>query len=260
MNSIDLEADLAKNLKRIEMLNARIDRLSDDNAITALADALSKVGRYQFPVYFNEVTREFFSRTAELEPPAMGSAMKALVANPNDAAALATVSADPRYNAMLRTTCVATMLNGGHASNALPQLAEANINCRLYPTDGAEEVRAQLAAAIADTSVDVMIKSQRPAAPPTALIPEVMQVVRDVTTELFGDIPVIPVMSTGATDGRFFRQRNVPVFGVSGLFLDPAVDARAHGRDERMPIRSFYEGQEFLWRLTTRLAAARTVQ
>ncbi len=232
----------------------------DDNAITSLADALSKVGRYQFPVYFNEVTREFFSRTAELEPPAMGSAMKALVANPNDAAALATVSADPRYNAMLRTTCVATMLNGGHASNALPQLAEANINCRLYPTDGAEEVRAQLAAAIADTSVDVMIKSQRPAAPPTALIPEVMQVVRDVTTELFGDIPVIPVMSTGATDGRFFRQRNVPVFGVSGLFLDPAVDARAHGRDERMPIRSFYEGQEFLWRLTTRLAAARTVQ
>src|SRR5215207_11641170 len=113
-----------------------------DNAITALADALAKVGRYNFPVRFNEATRAFFTKTADVEEPAIGRAMKALVANPNDAQALAAVSADPRYNAMLRTTCVATMLTGGHATNALPQLAEANINCRLFPTDTAEVVRA----------------------------------------------------------------------------------------------------------------------
>jgi acetylornithine deacetylase/succinyl-diaminopimelate desuccinylase-like protein len=122
-----------------------------DNAITALADALAKVGRYNFPVRFNEVTRAFFTKTADVEEPAIGRAMKAIVANPNDAQALAAVSADPRYNAMLRTTCVATMLSGGHATNALPQLAEANINCRLYPTDTV--VRATFEKLINDTTV-----------------------------------------------------------------------------------------------------------
>jgi acetylornithine deacetylase/succinyl-diaminopimelate desuccinylase-like protein len=124
-----------------------------DNAITALADALAKVGRYNFPVRFNEVTRAFFTKTADVEEPAIGRAMKAIVANPNDAQALAAVSADPRYNAMLRTTCVATMLSGGHATNALPQLAEANINCRLYPTDTVDVVRATFEKLINDTTV-----------------------------------------------------------------------------------------------------------
>jgi acetylornithine deacetylase/succinyl-diaminopimelate desuccinylase-like protein len=124
-----------------------------DNAITALADALAKVGRYTFPVRFNEVTRAFFTKTADVEEPAIGRAMKAIVANPNDAQALAAVSADPRYNAMLRTTCVATMLSGGHATNALPQLAEANINCRLYPTDTVDVVRATFEKLINDTTV-----------------------------------------------------------------------------------------------------------
>src|SRR6185369_16377313 len=115
-----------------------------DNAITSLADALSKVGRHEFPIKLNDVTRAFFARTADLEPPALGRAMKALVANPKDAAAGAIVAGDPRYSSMLRTTCVATMLSGGHATNALPQLAEANINCRIYPSESAEEVRAAL--------------------------------------------------------------------------------------------------------------------
>ncbi len=225
-----------------------------DNAITALADALSKVGRHQFPIQLNEVTRAFFSRTAELETPEMGRVMKALVANPQDAAAAAVVTRDPRYNAMLRTVCVATMLNGGHATNALPQLAEANINCRLYPTDTATRVRDELARVIADTAVQVIIRSQRPAAPPSPLLPEVMEPVTRITKELFGDIPVIPTMSTGATDSRFFRALGIPAFGVSGLFSDPTVDARAHGKDERMRVQSFYEGQEFLYRLTKALA------
>jgi acetylornithine deacetylase/succinyl-diaminopimelate desuccinylase-like protein len=227
-----------------------------DNAITALADALAKVGRHRFPIKLNEVTREFFTRTSELEAPELARAMKAIVANPNDAAAGATLGADPRYNAMLRTVCVATLLSGGHATNALPQLAEANINCRLYPTETAPEVRDELARVIGDTAVQVIIRSQRPPTPPSALIPEVMDPVRQITRDLFGDIPVIPVMSTGATDSRFFRAIGVPAFGVSGLFMDPTVDARAHGRDERMRIQSFFEGQEFLYRLTKALTSS----
>ena len=229
----------------------------DDNAITALADALAKVGRYKFPIEFNEVTRAFFSRIADLETPAMGRAMKALVADANDAAALKVVAADPRYNSMLRTTCVATGLTGGHATNALPQLAEANINCRLYPTASADSVRATFERLIADTTVHVLIKSQRPSTPIAGIPQELVQPVAKLTREMFGDIPVIPLMATGASDSRFFRARGVPAFGVSGLFSDPSVDARAHGRDERMSVKSYFEGQEFLYRLTKELATVR---
>ena len=229
----------------------------DDNAITALADALAKVGRYKFPIELNDITRTFFARTASLETPEMGRAMKALVANPNDAAAVAVVTRDPRYNSMLRTTCVATRLTGGHATNALPQLAEANINCRLYPTASAAAVRDEFVKLIADTSVQVIIRSQRTAAPVAALTPDVLQPITRITREMFGDIPVIPTMSTGATDSRFFRTLGVPAFGVSGLFSDPAVDARAHGRDERMAVKSYFEGQEFLYRLTKALSTNR---
>ena len=225
-----------------------------DNAITALADALSKVGRVQFPIKLNDVTREFFSRTADIEAPLMARAMKALVVNPADAAAVATVTAEPRYNAMLRTTCVSTMLSGGHATNALPQLAEANVNCRLYPTETAEEVRSRLAQLIGDTSVQVIIRSQRPPTPTSPLTPEIIEPVTRITREIWGPISIVPNMSTGATDSRFFRAAGIPAFGVSGLFSDPAVDDRAHGRDERMRVQSYYEGQEFLYRLTKALA------
>lgn len=230
-----------------------------DNAITSLADALARVGRYSFPVKLNEVTRAYFTAMADLETPEVGRAMKQLVANPADAAAAAVLTADPRYRALLSTTCVATMLNGGHASNALPQLAEANVNCRIYPTETAPEVQAALAAVIADTTVEVLIRSQRPPTPPTPLLDEVMDPVRRITKEMWGDIPVIPTMSTGATDSRFFRARGIPALGVSGLFSDPSVDARAHGRDERMRVQSFFEGQEFLYRLTKALAGGAPV-
>jgi acetylornithine deacetylase/succinyl-diaminopimelate desuccinylase-like protein len=230
-----------------------------DNAITSLADALAKVGRYNFPIQFNEVTREFFTKTALIEAPEMGRAMRALVANPSDAAALAIVTSDPRYNSILRTTCVPTMLKGGHAENALPQLAEATVNCRMFPGATAEQTRAALERVVNDTGVQVTVNfAARPPEPPTPLLPEVMQPIDQITKDMFGNIPTIPFMSTGATDGRYFRQRNVPVFGVSGLFSDPAVDARAHGRDERMRIQSFFEGQEFLYRLTKALTRSAT--
>lgn len=222
-----------------------------DNAITQLSDALAKVGRYNFPIQFNEVTRGFFTETAKVETPEMSKAMLALVANPKDEAAATIITKDPRYNSMLRTTCVATMLKGGHAENALPQLAEANVNCRMFPGDTAEGTRAALAKAINDPGVEVLASfEKRPPEPPSPLLPFVFDAVRGITRDMFGNIPVIPLMGTGATDSRYFRQLNIPAFGVSGLFSDPTVDARSHGRDERMRIQSFFEGQEFLYRLT----------
>ena len=226
-----------------------------DNAITSLADALSKVGRYRFPAQLSEVTRAYFTQTARLEAPPIARAMRAIVANPKDNAAIAVLTANEEYNTLLRTTCVATMLSGGHATNALPQLAEANINCRIYPTETAESVRAVLERMVADTTVKVLIKSQRPSSPPAALSPEIMNAVGQATREVFGDIPIIPTMLGGATDSRFFRSLGVPAYGVSGLFMDPTTDARAHGRDERMRVQSYFEGQEFLYRLTKLLAS-----
>ena len=225
-----------------------------DNAITSLAKALAKIGPDAFPIQLNEVTRGFFSKTALVETPEMGRAMKALVANLKDAAAAAIVTADPRYNSMLRTTCVATLLKGGHAENALPQLAEANVNCRMFPGDTSKSTRDALAALVNDSAVEVIdAGTVRPPEPPSPLIPRVINAISVVSSDMFGDIPMIPVMSTGATDSRYFRQLNIPAYGVSGLFSDPTVDARAHGRDERMRVQSFYEGQEFLYRLTKAL-------
>jgi acetylornithine deacetylase/succinyl-diaminopimelate desuccinylase-like protein len=228
----------------------------DDNAITALADALSRVGRHHFPVHLSDVTREFFAKTAAVEAPEMGRAMRALAANPADSAAAAVIARDDRYSSILRTTCVATMLSGGHATNALPQLAEANVNCRILPSETAEQVRDALERVVNDTAVKVLVRSQRPPSPTSPLTPEIVGPVTQITRDLFGDIPVIPTMSTGANDSRFFLAKGVPSYGVSGLFSDPSVDARAHGRDERMRVQSFYEGQEFLYRLTKALATS----
>ncbi len=229
-----------------------------DNAITQLSDALAKVGRYNFPIQFNEVTKGFFTETAKVEAPEMSRAMLSLVANPKDMAAAKIVTKDPRYNSMLRTTCVATLLKGGHAENALPQLAEANVNCRMFPGDTAEGTRAALTAAIGDAGVEVTTTfAKRPPEPPSPLLPEVFDPIRRITKDMFGNIPVIPLMGTGATDSRYYRQLNIPAYGVSGLFSDPTVDARAHGRDERMRVQSFFEGQEFLYRLTKAVAAGK---
>ena len=228
-----------------------------DNAIYVLAHALVAVERFKFPVQLNEVSGAFFGRTAALETPAMGAAMRALVANPGDSAAVAAVSADPRYNSMLRTTCVATRLAGGHAYNALPQTASANVNCRIVPSQTPEEVRATIARVVGDTGIritETVPIREKSGAAPSPLTAEVMGPVTDLTRALFGaNVPVIPVMSTGATDGRFLRAAGIPTYGVSGIFSDP-TDARAHGRDERLLVKSFYDGQEFLYRLVHRLA------
>ena len=229
-----------------------------DNAIYELAEGIARFAKFSFPVKFNTVTRAFFEKTAEIETPEMGRAMKALLKNENDAQAAAVVSKDPRYNSMLRSTCVATGLTGGHASNALPQTAEVGINCRILPDAVPSEIRDGIAKAFADSALEVSVAGNRNFVAPSSIGPEILGPVERVTKELFGDIPVIPTMSTGATDSQPFRQIGIPSYGVSGLMGDPE-DIRAHGRDERMRIKSFFDGQEFLLRLTRILSQAKPV-
>ena len=230
-----------------------------DNAIYSLADALARIARNPFPVALNDVTREFFAQTAKVEPrPELAAAMRALVANPADAEAARVISTDPRFNAMLRTTCVATRLAGGHAYNALPQSASANINCRIVPTSDADATIAELNRIIADSSIKLtwtVPNDEKFGVTPSAVEPELMAATTELTKSMFGDIPVIPTMSTGATDGRFLRAVGIRTYGVSGIFSLPGEN-NAHGRDEKLRVKSYYDGLEFLDRLVRRLSGA----
>lgn len=224
-----------------------------DNAIYRLADALLRIRAHDFPVALNDVTRGFFERTAGIEDGELAAAMRAVLQVPPDPSAIAFLSGVPYYNARLRTTCVATRLLGGHAENALPQRAQATINCRMLPTDSPAVVLQTLETVINDEQVSVTPIEPAVPSPPSPLTPEVLGAIEAVTEEMWPGVPVIPSMSTGATDSLFLRNAGIPVYGVSGLFGEIA-DNRAHGQDERILIKSFYEGQEFLYRLTTRLA------
>ena len=227
----------------------------DDNAITQLSAALVKIGGFQFPVMLNEVSKAYFAGTANIETPDMGAAMRAIVKDPTDAAASATISKDPRYRSMLRTTCVATMLSGGHARNALPQTATANVNCRMAPGHDPADVRAQLMKAVGDTGVHFSAAPAMEHAAPSPLSPEVMGPITKVTREVFGpSVMVLPTMGTGATDSKYLRAIGIPGYGVSGLMGDPN-DSRAHGRDERVLVRSYYESQDFLYRLVKEMTS-----
>jgi acetylornithine deacetylase/succinyl-diaminopimelate desuccinylase-like protein len=231
----------------------------DDNAIYELAQALTRVAALQFPVMLNPVTTAFFERTAAIETPETGAAMRAIVANPNDAAASATLSRDPRYRSMLRTTCVATMLSGGHARNALPQTASANINCRMAPGHDPADVRAALLAAANDTGVSISRPPAMEHAAPSPLSPEVMGPIEKVTRDQFGaNVAVIPTMGTGATDSKYLRAAGIPGYGVSGLFGDPN-DGRAHGKDERVLIKSYYDSEDFLYHLVKEMSSGKVV-
>ena len=170
--------------------------------------------------------------------------------------AIARLSAIPLYNAMLRTTCVATMVEAGHAPNALPQRAAANVNCRILPGEDPEEVLRTLIKVANSPKVTITPVAAAKPSPPSPLTPEIMQAITRVTEEMWPGVPVIPFMSTGATDGLYFRQTGIPIYGVSGLFGD-MDDVRAHGRDERMGVKEFFDGQEFLWWLVNALSGVR---
>ena len=223
------------------------------NAIYDLSQALLAVQDHDFPVVLNEVTEAFFAGSADLVGGEMGQAMRRIVTDPGDAAAAATLSENTGYDSRLRTTCVATLLEGGHAQNALPQTARANVNCRLLPSDDAADVQARLQALAEPFNVDVSARGTATPSPSSPLTPEVLDPIERITRQMWPGVPVLPVMSTGATDGLYLRRAGIPVYGVSGIFGD-MDDTRAHGRDERILIEHFYEGQEFLYRLVKALA------
>ena len=217
-----------------------------DNAIYELADALAKVRDYEFPVKFTDTTRAYFAKAGAVRHDELGHAMVALSKNPEDRAAEAIVSKDRSYHSMLRTTCVATLLEGGHANNALPQRATANINCRIFPGETVEQTQAALVAAIGDPKLAVTpVAPIRPLGIPPALDPKIIGPAEKLVARYFPGVPLVPTMSTGATDGIFLEAIGIPVYGVPGGWGDPDGNG-AHGLNERRSVRSVYVGRDFL--------------
>jgi acetylornithine deacetylase/succinyl-diaminopimelate desuccinylase-like protein len=226
---------------------------SKNNAIYHLAEGLARLAKFDFPVHLNETTRAYFERAAALEEGPTALDMKAVAQPDPDAGAVARLSAIPIYNAQLRTTCVATRLEAGHADNALPQRARALLNCRIVPGESEQEVRKTIIRVLADDQIAVTANTVANMSPTSPLNPEVLHAVEKLTSELWPGTPVIPAMETGATDGRFLRNAGIPTYGVDGFGTD-VFDVRAHGKDERMPVKSFYEGVEFSYRLVKALS------
>ena len=226
-----------------------------DNAIFELAHALTRIQAYEFPVILNETTRAYFQGMSAIETGERAAMMKRLLEDPPAPEAVAWFADEPGINARLRTTCVATELEAGHAENALPQRARATVNCRVFPGGPVEEVRQTLVSVAATDNLTVTPVREALTSDASPLKDEVMGPIRSITNDMWPGAVVLPVMSTGATDGLFFRNAGIPVYGVNGIFVGGG-DYRAHGRDERILERSFYEGLEFLYRLTRAVAVS----
>ncbi len=236
-----------------------------DNAIYHVADALVELQRHPFPFELNAVTRAWLLQMESVETPQNAADIRAILADVPDLEAIARLSQDARYNSTLRTTCVATMLSGGHAPNALPQRAEANVNCRILPGHSQEEIRLALVKLFADPALSVRYRSDagdladhgsdREAMAPPPLRPDVMRALRRVSARMWPGAPVIPIMMTGASDSIYTMMAGIPSYGINGVAID-RDDVRMHGRDERVGVDSFYAGlqfyYEFLIALTTR--------
>jgi acetylornithine deacetylase/succinyl-diaminopimelate desuccinylase-like protein len=227
-----------------------------DNAIYHLAEGLARLGKFAFPVNLNATTRLWFERTADLETPETAADIRAVLSGNPDPAALERLSANPLYNAELRTTCVATQLEGGHAQNALPQTARATVNCRVMPGEKVEDITATLNRVLADDKIAVTPVRQPVLSAPSVADEGLLSAIEKTSAEFWPGAPVVPVMSTGATDGTYLRNAGIPTFGHSGLAGD-VDDVRAHGRDERVAVKAFYEGGEYLYRLVKRLSGGK---
>lgn len=220
-----------------------------DNAIYELAHALTRIEAHEFPLEFSDTTRTYFSEAGAGRKDEVGAAMVALASNPADSAAEAVVNKDPFLHSNLRTTCVATMLDGGHARNALPQRAGAYVNCRIFPGHSVEAIRSELTNIIADPGVTVtVLPPLRPSPPSPPLDPKVMQPVKALAAKYFPGVPVVPVMSNGYTDATFLTAVGIPTYGVPGMWGDPDGNG-AHGLNERLEVRSLYVGRDFLYDL-----------
>src|SRR5213080_3544920 len=235
---------------------------SPDNAIYHLAGALSRLQKYSFSARINEITRSYFERNAAMENGQLASDMKAIAKQPPDPAAVRRLSEVPYYNSLLHTTCVATMLSGGHAPNALPQTARANVNCRIFPGEDPEEVHKALERVSNDPKVKVTVVAQHAAdgkvvavvpVPPSPLLPEVTQAMEKVLAVIWPGVPLVATMSTGATDGKYTRSAGIPTYGISCMFFDKN-DNREHGKDERVGVQDFYDGVNFNYRLMKELS------
>ena len=224
----------------------------DDNAIYHLAGALDRLGKFKFPLKTNEVTRGYFQAMAKIESGPQKAGL-AQVAEGSQDAMQRVAAATATWNATLRTTCVATQIEGGHAKNALPQLAAANVNCRVLPEDSVEYVTATLKKVMSDDQVSLSISSEVNQGPPSPMREDVIKAVSRLTDTLWPGVPAVPIMLMGATDGLYLRAAGIPTYGVQGFFFD-RDDIRFHGRDERMSVQSFYEGQTFLYELVKALS------
>jgi acetylornithine deacetylase/succinyl-diaminopimelate desuccinylase-like protein len=224
-----------------------------DNAIYHLAVALDRLSKFGFPLKTNEVTAAYFKQMATLNKDPLKADL-ASAAGGNERAMARVAQASPAWNATLRTTCVATQLEGGHARNALPQLAAAGVNCRVLPEDSVDYVKSTLEKVIADDQVKVIITGDVPKGPASPMRPDIMKAVGRLTDTMWPGVPSIPIMVMGATDGRSLRSAGIPTYGIQGFFMD-RDDIRFHGRDERMGVQSFYEGQQFLYELVKSLSA-----
>jgi acetylornithine deacetylase/succinyl-diaminopimelate desuccinylase-like protein len=223
-----------------------------DNAIYHLAGALQRLGDFGFPLKTNEVTAAYFQQMSKIETGPVKEDL-AKVASGSQEAMERVAAASPAWNSTLRTTCVATMLEGGHAINALPQLAAATVNCRVLPEDSPEYVLSTLQKSVADDQVSVKQLSDFTKAPGSPMRADLLKAVSDITTRMWPDVPTVPIMVMGATDGRYLRAQGIPCYGIQGFFMD-RDDIRFHGRDERLGVQSFYEGQAFLYELVKRLS------
>jgi acetylornithine deacetylase/succinyl-diaminopimelate desuccinylase-like protein len=226
-----------------------------DNPIYRLADALHRLAEFDFPPRLNPMTRALFERMAAAETPEVAQAIKALLAGGTDTQALAPLTGRPDYNAQLRTTCVATMLEAGHAENALPQTARATVNCRVLPDDSIDEVTRTLTRVIADEKVAIVPKGIAVQSPSAAANPEVMQAITQLSAQMWPGVPLNAAMSAGYTDSRWVRNAGIQAYGVSGLFSDPGNNG-VHGRNEQIGAKALLDGKEFLYRLVKRLSLA----
>jgi acetylornithine deacetylase/succinyl-diaminopimelate desuccinylase-like protein len=214
-----------------------------------MSAALAKIGAHEFPTQFSDTTRAMFARATVLRPGEIGEAAARLAANPSDTAAEAIVNRDRWMHSLLRTTCVATLVDGGHAKNALPQRVEANVNCRIFPGTTPAEVQAKLTEVIGDPAVAIRpARTDKPLARSPALDPAIIGPMERLSAKHFPGVPVIPAMSTGATDGLYLSAVGIPTYGVAGIWGDPDGNG-AHGLDERMEARSLYVGRDYLYEL-----------
>ncbi len=224
-----------------------------ENAIYTLARALDRVAAFRFPIQLNETTRGFFTRMADPQGGQLATDLRAVTAGNPDSATLDRLAHLPLYNSAMRNTCVATMLEAGHAENALPQRAQATIQCRLLPGESPAAVRDTLVGIVADTQVRVTLEGEPGTSPASPLKPEVMKAIESATKAIWPGAMVLPVMDPWSSDGVRLRQAGIPVYGVSGVFIE-VDDYRAHGQDERIEVQAFYEGVEFMYMLMRALA------